>query len=338
MKRILVTGGAGYIGAHTLVDLIEQGYEVCSIDNFSRNDGTLLKGVTKITGREIESYELELTDAKAVKAFFEQKKFDGIIHFAAFKSVGESVLNPLLYYHNNLISLSNLLSAVNEFEMADFIFSSSCSVYGDLSNMPVSEATALGKAKSPYGRTKQIGEEIIKDFALNCKCNFISLRYFNPVGAHASSLIGEIPYGQPSNVIPALTQFAIGKQKAFSIYGTDYPTPDGTCIRDYVHVCDVARAHRLAFEYASKMSGTNNYEVFNLGSGSGMSVKEIVAAFEKITKIKLDVSIAPRRFGDVSAIYTSTNLALEKLNWEPEFSLDEMIKSAWQWEISRKNV
>ena len=322
----------GYIGAHTLVDLIEKDFEVFCLDNFSRSDDRLLQGVKKITGKNVPFARLELTDEKAVNDFFENEKFDGIIHFAAFKSVGESVLQPLLYYRNNIQSLINVLRAVDQFRIPVFIFSSSCSVYGDLITMPVTEETLLGKAQSPYGRTKQIGEEIIKDLSKSGKTKFMSLRYFNPVGAHPSAHIGEIPFGKPGNLIPAITQFASGKQKEFYVFGNDYPTPDGSCIRDYVHVCDVARAHRLALEYTLKNDAKENYQVINLGSGKGLSVKEIVAAFEKVSNQKLDYTLALRRPGDVATIYTSNNLALEKLNWKPEYSLDSMLRSAWEWE------
>jgi UDP-glucose 4-epimerase len=335
-KHILVSGAAGYIGAHTLVDLIENDYEVMGVDNFSRGEKRMLEGVEKITAKKVPFQQLELCNEEAVLAFFKKYTFDGIIHFAAYKAVGESVLTPLLYYQNNIQSLLNLLHALQKMEVPNFIFSSSCSVYGELTQMPVDENTPLGNPLSPYGRTKQIGEEIIKDVAKISKSQFISLRYFNPVGAHPSALIGEIPYGKPNNVVPAITQFASGKQAEFCILGTDYPTPDGTCIRDYVHVCDIARAHRLALEYSFQKNSTNNYEVFNLGSGQGLSVKEIVAAFEKVSGQKLNYTQAPRRSGDVSAIYTSNKLAHQKLNWQPEFTTEEMLRSAWEWEKSLK--
>jgi UDP-glucose 4-epimerase len=245
------------------------------------------------------------------------------------------VLDPLLYYHNNCKSLLHILLAVQEYSINNFIFSSSCSVYGDLSVMPVNELTILGKANSPYGRTKQIGEEMIVDFAKQSTSNFISLRYFNPVGAHPSALIGEISMDKPSNVFPALLQFALGKQKEFFILGNDYPTPDGTCIRDYVHVCDIAKAHRLALAYCLSKNAAQNYQVINLGTGKGLSVKEIVQAVERICNLKLDCNLAPRRPGDVSSIYTSNKLAFEKLGWQAEYQLEDMIKSAWEWEKSR---
>jgi UDP-glucose 4-epimerase len=334
-KRILVTGGAGYIGAHTMGDLIEHGYEVFCVDNFSRSDQSLIEGVERICGKKVPFEQLELTNKNEVLDFFGREKFDGIIHFAAFKSVGESVLDPLLYYHNNCKSLLHILLAMQQYSISNFIFSSSCSVYGNLSVMQVNELTPLGKANSPYGRTKQIAEEMIVDFAKQSSSNFISLRYFNPVGAHPSAQIGEISMDKPSNVFPALLQFALGKLKEFYILGNDYPTPDGTCIRDYVHVCDIAKAHRLALEYCLSKKAAQNYEVINLGTGKGLSVKEIVQAVEKIIHVKLDCTLASRRPGDVSSIYTSNKLAYEKLGWQADYQLEDMIKSAWEWEKSR---
>ena len=331
--RILVTGGCGYIGSHTLVDLLQDDYEVLCLDNLSRGAEKILSGVEQITGKQIQNHNIDLCDADATRNFFQLHKPDAVIHFAAYKSVGESVEQPLLYYHNNIASMVNLLSCVQEFDVKHFVFSSSCSVYGNLKTQPVNELTPLGAAISPYGHSKQIGEDMIRHFSKICSTRFVMLRYFNPVGAHPSALIGEIPFGKPSNLVPAITQSAAGILPAIVVHGNDYPTADGTCVRDYIHVCDIARAHKLALNLCSTMNVNENPFIMNLGSGNGNTVLEVIDAFEKSTGVKLNYSIGPRRHGDVDVIYSNNQLAKEKLGWQPEYSLADMMQSAWQWQL-----
>ena len=340
MEKILVTGGCGYIGSHTIVDLVQKGFEVISIDNFSRSDKSILEGIRKITGKEIVNYESDLCDAAATKKVFEQNPvIKGIIHFAAYKSVGESVEQPILYFRNNLDSLINILECTVQFNIPNFIFSSSCSVYGDIKNLPVNEDTPLPEAVSPYGTTKQIGEQLIRETAKRCNSRFIMLRYFNPVGAHPSAEIGELPIGKPSNLFPSLLYTAIGQSNELTVHGNDYPTADGSCIRDYIHVMDIAEAHSLALLHllknnlsAEEKKNLNwNVEVLNLGSGKGYSVLEVIHAFESVTGEKLNYKIGPRRAGDVVAIYSDNKKAVEKLGWKNLKGLDEMILSAWRW-------
>lgn len=337
MQRILVTGGCGYIGSHTLVDLIQNGFEVVSIDNNSRSTEWLLTGVEKITGKNVENYKVDLCDLDAVKEVFRKQKIDGVIHFAAYKAVDESVKEPLLYYRNNFASLVNLLDCIKEFSIPYFVFSSSCSVYGDVEKMPVTEDTLLAEPKSPYGRTKKVGEEIIKDFAKSCDTRFILLRYFNPVGAHPSALIGEIPFGAPTNLVPAITQFAAGRLPALRVYGSEYTTRDGSCVRDFVHVCDIAAAHTLAVKRLSRVAGEAlSVEIYNLGTGNGVTVFETIKAFEKVTGIQLNYQLAPARDGDVIAIYANNDKARNNLGWKPLFRLEEMMKTAWAWELANQ--
>lgn len=340
MEKILVTGGCGYIGSHTIVDLVQKGFEVISIDNFSRSDKKMLEGVRKITGKEIVNYEIDLCNLTATKKIFEENKnITGIIHFAAYKAVGESVEQPLLYFRNNLISLINILECAVQFNVPNFIFSSSCSVYGDVKTLPVNEETPLPEAASPYGRTKQIGEEIISDTANACNTRFIMLRYFNPVGAHPSTEIGELPIGKPSNLFPSVFYTALGKTNELEVHGNDYETPDGSCIRDYIHVMDIAAAHSLSLLYLMKNKITDeesknrnwNVEVMNLGTGKGYSVFEVINAYERISGQKLNYRIGDRRPGDVAAIYSDNKKAIEKLGWTDLKNLDEMILSAWRW-------
>lgn len=333
MKKILVTGGCGYIGSHTLVDLVEKGFDVISIDNFSRSDKRMLEGVRQITGKEIRNYSVDLCDFDASeKVFSENKDITGIIHFAAYKAVGESVDEPLLYFRNNLLSLINLLELTKKFDVPYFIFSSSCSVYGNVRLLPVDEDAPIPEPVSPYARTKQMGEKIVTDFSHVSKTKFILLRYFNPVGAHPSSLIGELPIGQPSNLFPVITQTAIGKLKEVIVHGNDYHTPDGTCIRDYIHVMDIASAHSLALQALMNDKVKGNCEVFNLGTGKGYSVMEVINTFEKVSGKKLNYRIGPRRTGDVTAVYADNKKASGVLNWKNLRPLDEMILSAWNWE------
>ncbi len=333
MAKILVTGGCGYIGSHTIVDLIENGYDVISVDNNSRSNPVILKGVEQIAGKKIKNYKVDLCNFDDTHAIFQENEdISGIIHFAAYKSVEESVQQPLLYYENNLVSLINLLKCVQEFQISSFVFSSSCSVYGNADKVPVTESTPLKPAESPYGSTKQMSEQIVMEFAKNSTAQTILLRYFNPAGAHPSAVIGEMPVGKPSNLVPAITQTAIGRIEKMYVYGTDYPTRDGSCIRDYIHVCDLAHAHTLALNYLEEGKNKNNCEVFNLGSGSGVTVLEAINAFEKVSGVKLNYEKGPRRAGDVVSVYANNDLAKEMLGWQTRFSLDDIMATAWKWE------
>jgi UDP-glucose 4-epimerase len=338
MNKILVTGGCGYIGAHTIVDLIENGFEVISADNNSRSNDTILESVEKITGKKIKNYKVDLCiydDTVAV--FQENPDINGIIHFAAYKSVGESVKKPLLYFENNLNSLINILKCADEFKITNIVFSSSCTVYGNPDQIPVTEETPMKAAESAYGATKQMGELIVKE-AVNCNnSKAILLRYFNPVGAHPSALMGELPLGKPENLVPAITQTAIGKLPMMQVYGNDYDTRDGSCIRDYIHVCDIAHAHTLALNYLIQDKSQTNCDVFNLGTGNGISVLELINEFEKISGVKLNYRIGPRRPGDVIAIYANNDKAKNLLGWIPKFSLHDMMATAWKWELMLKN-
>ncbi len=333
--KILITGGAGYIGSHTIIELSKiPGFEIISADNFINSTPETFSRIKKITGREIKNYPVDLTDFNAAKLIFsENPDLAGIIHFAALKAVGESVKNPVLYFRNNLNSLVNLLGLSSEKKINYFIFSSSCTVYGNIRNLPVSETTPLLKTESPYGFTKLAGERLIEDFCLsNPLFNAIVLRYFNPVGAHISGTIGELPINAPNNLVPIITQTAAGIQKKMFVHGTDYPTRDGTCIRDYVHVSDIAKAHVLALQHLIENNGNANFEIFNLGKGLGVSVLEVIAAFEKISGMKLNYEIGPRRAGDVDAIYSDSSKAEKILGWKPLAGLEEMMGSAWKWQ------
>ena len=334
MVKILVTGGCGYIGSHTLVDLIENGYDVISVDNNSRSHASMLERVEKITGQTIKNYKVDLCNFDDTFAIFQENTdIRGVIHFAAYKAVGESVEQPLMYFENNLYSLINLLKCVQDFEIPWFVFSSSCTVYGMPDISPVTEATPPKPAESPYGYTKQMGEQIVNEFAKSAavtKC--ILLRYFNPVGAHPSAIIGEMPVGKPQNLFPAITQTAIGKLPGMIVYGNDYNTRDGSCVRDFIHVCDIAHAHTLALDYVAEGKNKSQCEVFNLGSGNGVTVLEAIKAFERVNNVKLNYTIGPRRPGDVISIYASNDLARNALGWELKYSLDDMVATAWKWE------
>lgn len=333
MAKILVTGGCGYIGSHTIVDLIENGYDVISVDNNSRSNPVILKGVEQISGKKIKNYKVDLCNFDDTHAIFQENEdISGIIHFAAYKSVEESVQQPLLYYENNLTSLINLLKCVQEFHISCFVFSSSCSVYGNADKVPVTESTPLKPAESPYGSTKQMSEQIVTEFSKNSDAQSILLRYFNPAGAHPSAIIGEMPLGKPSNLVPAITQTAIGRIAKMHVYGTDYATRDGSCIRDYIHVCDLAHAHTLALKYLEEGKNKNNCEIFNLGSGNGVTVLEAIHAFEKISGIVLNYETGPRRAGDVVSVYANNDAAKKLLGWEPRFSLEDIMATAWKWE------
>lgn len=337
MNKILVTGGCGYIGAHTIADLIENGFDVISADNNSRSNESIFAGIEKITGKRVKNYKVDLCiydDTYAV--FQENPDIKGIIHFAAYKSVAESVENPLLYFENNLNSLINILKCAEEFDVPYFVFSSSCTVYGNPAIAAVTEDTPQRPAESPYGATKQMGEDIVKEIVKRGNLDAVLLRYFNPVGAHPSINIGELPIGQPANLVPAITQTAIGKLPMMQVYGNDYATRDGSCIRDYIHVSDIAHAHTLSLNFLIQKKNSNNCEVFNLGSGNGFTVLEVIKAFEKVSGVKLNYQVGPRRSGDVVAIYADNKKAKEILGWIARYSLDEMMNTAWQWELKLK--
>lgn len=333
MATILVTGGCGYIGSHTIVDLIENGFDVISVDNNSRSNPAILEGVERITGKKVKNYKVDLCNFDDTFAIFQENDtIEGIIHFAAYKAVGESVEKPLMYFENNMNSLINVLKCVQEFGIPFFVFSSSCTVYGNPDEIPVTEKTPQKLAESPYGYTKQMGEQIINEFAKTAGTPCILLRYFNPVGAHPSIQIGEMPIGRPQNLVPAITQTAIGKLPKLTVFGDDYDTRDGSCIRDYIHVSDIAHAHTLSIQYLQQQKNKTRCEVFNLGTGNGVTVLEAIHSFEKVSGVELNYEIGPRRPGDVVAIYANNDLAKEELGWDPQFSLDEMMLTAWQWE------
>ena len=340
MNKVLVTGGCGYIGSHTIIDLIDNGFEVIAADNLSNSDPSVLDGIEAITGKRVKNYAIDLCDISETRRIFkENPDIKGIIHFAAFKSVGESVEKPILYYHNNLNSLLNILSCIEEFDVKYFIFSSSCSVYGNTKTLPVTEKTVLQTAESPYARTKQIGEDIIRDFTMTQPfVNAISLRYFNPAGAHESTLIGESSSNVANNLVPVITETAIGKRAETVIFGDDYKTRDGSCIRDYVHVMDLANAHTKALQYVMKGNNQDNYEVFNLGIGEGVTVLEAVNAFEKVTGLKFKHRVGPRRPGDVVSIYANNDKAKNLLGWTPTRTIEDIMRTAWEWEKKRSEV
>lgn len=336
--KVLVTGGCGYIGAHTIVDLINNGFDVVSVDSNIRSSTQLLDGIEKITGKKIRNYKVDLCNLEDTHAVFhENRDIVGVIHFAALKTVPESVADPLLYFHNNLSSLVNVLKCVKEFNIPNLVFSSSCSVYGNATELPVVEATPLGEAQSPYARTKQMGEQMIQDYSRVNDTQSILLRYFNPVGAHPSALIGELPLGRPDNLVPVITQTAIGKIPKLTVFGHDYDTRDGSCIRDYIHVMDIANAHTRALQYLLDQKNTDNCEVFNLGTGNGVTVLEAIKAFEKISGVKLNYELGPRRPGDVIAIYANNTKAKESLGWEPNIGIEDMMRTAWQWEVALRD-
>jgi UDP-glucose 4-epimerase len=336
--KVLVTGGCGYIGAHTIVDLINNGFDVVSVDSNIRSSTQLLDGIEKITGKKVRNYKVDLCNLEDTNAVFhENRDIVGVIHFAALKAVGESVNEPLMYFQNNLTSLINVLKCVKEYNIPNLVFSSSCSVYGNTKDLPVVEETPLGEAQSPYARTKQIGEQIIEDYSRVNDTQSILLRYFNPVGAHPSALIGELPLGKPDNLVPVITQTAIGKIPKMTVFGTDYDTRDGSCVRDYIHVMDIANAHTKALQYLIEHRNESNCEVFNLGTGNGVTVLEAIKAFEKISGIKLNYTTGPRREGDVISIYANNSKAKEKLSWSPEIGIEDSMRTAWQWEVSLRN-
>lgn len=336
---ILVTGGTGYIGSHTVVDLQNKGHEVVIVDNLSNSNEKVLDGIEEITGKRPSFENFDLRDETKLQAFF--SKYDAIeavIHFAAFKAVGESVQKPLEYYQNNLVSLVNLLMAMNKQGIHNIVFSSSCTVYGQPDELPVTEQAPVKKANSPYGNTKQVCEEILQDtIQSNASLNAIALRYFNPIGAHETALIGELPLGVPDNLVPFITQTAIGIREELKVFGDDYNTRDGSCIRDYLHVMDLANAHTVAIERLLENKNKSAFEVFNLGTGNGVSVFEVINSFEKVSGMKLNYKITDRRPGDVEAVYADTRFANEELGWKTTRTLDDAMLSAWKWEQNIRN-
>ena len=337
-QKVIVTGGMGYIGSHTVVELVNAGYQPVIIDNLSNSKRSVLSGIETITGKKIHFEEVDLSMAdKTYETIAKHSDAIGVIHFAALKAVGESVHNPTRYYRNNLFSLINMIEAMQKNKITKFIFSSSCTVYGQPDTLPVTELSPIKSAASPYGNTKQIGEEILRETtsALDSELVTTSLRYFNPIGAHSTAHIGELPIGTPSNLLPYLTQTVIGIRKQLSVFGSDYDTEDGTAIRDYIHVVDVAEAHIIALERILKGKNKAAFEAYNLGTGEGYSVLEVIQSFERSTGQKVNYKIVDRRAGDVEAVYADTSLAKKELGWEPKRSLDEMTASAWAWQ---KNI
>ena len=337
MTKVLVTGGCGFIGSHTLVSLINNGYEVISIDDNSRSTTATLDGVEAITGTKVKNYKVDLCDYDKTAAVFEENPdISGVIHFAAYKSVGESVAVPLMYHRNNLNGLINVLECVKKYEVKSFVFSSSCSVYGNIEKLPVTEDTPFKEAECPYARTKQIGEFIIRDFAkANPKSNAIVLRYFNPAGAHPSGKLGEISWGKPIYLVPVITDTALGKRDKMTVFGNDYDTRDGSCVRDFIHIMDLANAHTNSLEFAANDKGETNCEVFNLGIGQGVTVLEAILAFEKTSGLKLNYEIGDRRDGDVVAIYAEPSKAFNVLGFKPQYTIEDIMKSAWEWDRKR---
>ena len=336
--KILVTGGLGFIGSHTVVELQNEGFEVIAIDNLSNSSMEVLNGIERITGKKPIFENIDLREKTAVQNFFAtHTDISGVIHFAASKAVGESVENPLLYYENNISALIYVLQELTKLPSANFIFSSSCTVYGQAEKMPITEEAPIQTAMSPYGNTKQIGEEIITDTSKVSALNAILLRYFNPIGAHESAEIGELPLGIPQNLVPFITQTAIGLREKLSVFGNDYPTPDGTAIRDYIHVVDLAKAHVVALKRLLNQQNLENVEIFNLGTGTGSSVLQVINAFEKVSDQKLKYQIIGRREGDITEAYANTEKANSILGWKTQLSLEEALASAWKWERKIRN-
>lgn len=337
-KKILVTGGAGYIGSHTVVALKEANYIPVIVDNFSNAEKSVIPALEKILGEPVKLHEGDCTDSRFMeKVFAEEKDIEGVIHFAAYKAVGESVLEPLKYYENNIYSLILLLKTMERFQVKNLVFSSSCTVYGEPDTLPVTEVSPKKPATSPYGNTKQICEEIIEDVCSKevkqtTGLKAISLRYFNPVGAHASALIGELPLGVPNNLVPFVTQTAAGLREKLTVFGNDYDTPDGSCIRDYIHVMDLANAHVKALAYLQKQDADVFYDIFNVGTGQGNSVLELIHAFEKVSGEKLNYEIGPRRQGDVEKVYANVDKVNKQLDWHVEHSLEDSLRDSWNWQ------
>ncbi|MCB0686282.1 MAG: UDP-glucose 4-epimerase GalE [Saprospiraceae bacterium] len=339
MTKILVTGGAGYIGSHTIIDLISAGYDVVSVDNFINSSVETFSKIKEITDKTVTNFAADLCDYEKLEEVFQKNKFAAVIHFAALKSVGDSVADPLLYYHNNLLGLINLLKLQAKYGVKNLIFSSSCSVYGNADKLPVTEETPLKEAESPYARTKQICEEIIMDFQkVNPDFRSVILRYFNPAGAHSSNMIGESPHNKANNLVPIITETAIGKREKLAVFGDDYPTRDGTCIRDFIHIMDLANAHTRSVEFLLSGKATESSTIINLGSGTGSTVLEVIHSFEKVSGQKLNYMMAHRREGDVIAVYADYSKAKRLLGWVPERDLDTVMDTAWKWELKRNET
>jgi len=337
--KILVTGGTGYIGSHVSVELLNEGYDVEIIDNLSNSSAEVVDSIERICGKRPGFTRIDLCEIDHLKSYFNKHPdFDAVVHFAAFKAVGESMKLPLKYYRNNISSLTNLLEVMKIQGIRNLVFSSSCTVYGDPDELPVHENSPVKPALSPYGNTKRISEEIIRDCIKTGNLNCISLRYFNPIGAHASALIGELPLEEPNNLLPYITQTAIGKRPFLRVYGNDYATHDGTAVRDYLHVADLAKAHVISLQRMIGGQCKDTFEVFNLGTGKGYSVMEIIQTFEKVSGLKLNYKIADRRAGDVASVWADTSYANRELGWETVLSLEEMIRSAWDWEKKLNNL
>lgn len=336
-QRILITGGTGYIGSHTAVELIERNYEVLIIDNLSNSFEDVIQSIEKITGKKPTFFNIDLTDKSAVDLFFKENTVDAVIHFAAYKSVGESVSHPSMYYRNNITSLLNVVDACQENGITKFVYSSSCSVYGEPDTLPIDENAVIKPAESPYANTKKIGEDILRDISKITSLHTIALRYFNPVGAHETTLIGEYPLGSALNLFPVIMQSAIGKRGPITVFGNDYNTIDGSCVRDYIHVVDIARAHVIAIQRLLNKDTDENYEIFNLGTGNGLTVLEVINAFEKYCGVKLDYTIGKRRAGDVEKVFADTKKANSILGWNATHDIESMITSSWEWEKKLKS-
>ena len=336
MPTILVTGGCGYIASHATIDLIDNGFDVICVDSNVRSSADILKAVQLITGKKVPHYAIDICNLSDLQEVFKtHPDIQGIIHFAAYKSVPESVASPLKYYDNNLNGLLNVLTCIEQFNIPNFIFSSSCSVYGNSTELPVKETTPLNKAQSPYAYTKQVSERMIEDFsAINASTNSILLRYFNPGGAHPSAKLGEIPQKGAYNVIPILIEALTGQRDTFQVTGNDYDTRDGSCVRDYIHIMDLANAHTKALQYLIQQNNDTNCEIFNIGIGDGVSVLELIGAFNRAVGRELDYIIGPRRTGDVAAIYADSTKSKERLQWEPKYTVDDILSTAWQWYLT----
>ena len=338
-KTVLVCGGAGYIGSHTTVELVEAGYDVVIIDNLSNSEKTAVEGIESIIGKKIKFYQMDCNDMNAMNELFEKEKFNSIIHFAAYKAVGESVNEPLKYYQNNLQSLIVVLEMMKKYDVENLVFSSSCTVYGQPDVLPVTEQTPRQVATSPYGNTKQMNEDIIRDTAYaDSSLNAIALRYFNPIGAHKSALIGELSKGIPANLVPFITQTAAGIRESLTVFGDDYNTVDGTAVRDYIDVNDLAKAHVSAVDRLVQGKQKTNFEIFNVGTGNGRSVLELIKAFEKVNNLKLNYKVAPRRAGDIEQIWAETTYANDELGWKAEKTIEQTLESAWRWEKKLRNI
>ena len=341
MKKncVLVSGGAGYIGSHTAVELIAAGFDVVIADNLSNSDMSGVEGVRRITGVDVPFVNVDCCDREAFAEVFRQYDFDSVIHFAAYKAVGESVADPMKYYRNNLVSFMNVVDLMREYGRSNIVFSSSATVYGEADELPVTEQTPRKPATSAYGNTKQMCEDILRDsVAAYSSLKGIALRYFNPVGAHPSALIGELPRGVPQNLVPYITQTAAGVRECLSIFGDDYPTEDGSCLRDYIDIVDLAKAHVAAITRMVEQKNKERYEVFNVGTGRAVSVFELVRTFESVNNLKLNYKVAPRRAGDVVAVWADTTLANEELGWKAERHLDDTMRAAWEWEKYVRNL